>query len=60
MFFLFRVAFWTAVVAVFVPGASSGIGLAAGPQTLERFKTGVIQRLARVRADLNAGNMRAP
>jgi hypothetical protein len=60
MTFLLRAAFWTAVVSVFVPGASSGLDHAAGGQTLERVKSGVIQRLARVRADLNAGNMRVP
>jgi hypothetical protein len=60
MVFLIRAAFWTAVVALYVPGASSGIDDAAGLQALERFKADAIQRLARVRADLNAGNMRAP
>jgi hypothetical protein len=60
MIFLLRAAFWTAVVAVFVPGASPGAGHAAGLQTLERFKADAIQILARVRADLNVGDMRAP
>ena len=60
MIFLFRAVFWTAIVAAFVPGAFSGTGSAAGLQTLELLKVDAIQRLARVRADLNTRNMRAP
>jgi len=60
MIFLLRAVFWTAVVAMFVPGPSHGIGRAAGLQTLETWKTDAIQRLARVRAELNARDLRAP
>ena len=54
MVFILRAVFWTAVVSAFVPGAFDGTGNAAGLQTLERLKTEVIHRLARVRAELNA------
>jgi len=60
MIFLLRAVFWTAIVAVFVPGTSHGTGQAAGFQTLESLKTGAILTLARVRAELNERNLRVP
>ena len=58
MFFLLRAVFWTAIVAVFVPGASHGTGNIAGFQALETFKTDALLRLARVRTELNARDLR--
>jgi hypothetical protein len=58
MFFLLRAVFWTAVVVVFVPGATTGAGHEAQFQTLESFKTDAILTLARVRMELNAGDLR--
>ena len=60
MLFLLRAVFWTAVVVVFVPGATTGIGHTAQFQTLESFKTDAILTLARVRMELNARVLRAP
>jgi len=60
MIFILRAVFWTAVVLAFAPGPSSGTGYAAGLQTLESFKTDAVQRLARVRAELNERDVRAP
>ena len=42
MSFLLRAVFWTAVVVVFVPGASHGTGPAAGLPTLESLKADAI------------------
>ena len=60
MFFLFRVVFWTAAVALFVPGALHGARTMAGIQMLETLKADAIQSLARVRTELNARSFRAP
>jgi hypothetical protein len=60
MTFLLRAAFWTAVVAVLVPGPPHGAGHAAGRQAFETLKTDAILRLARVRAELNDRDSRAP
>jgi len=60
MIFLLRAMFWTAVVVMFVPGPSTGTGHAAVLQTLETLKTDAIQRLARVKAELNERDVRAP
>jgi hypothetical protein len=60
MTFLLRAVFWTAVVVMFVPGSPHGIGHAADLRTLETLKTDAIQRLARVRAELNDRDSRAP
>jgi hypothetical protein len=54
MTFLLRAVFWTAVVVVFVPGATAGVGQEAQFQTLESFKADAILTLARVRMELNA------
>jgi len=59
MSFLLRAVFWTAVVVVFVPGASHGTGPAAGLPTLESLKADAILTLARVRTELNARDLRA-
>jgi hypothetical protein len=60
MIFLLRAVFWTAVVMMFVPGAFNGTGHAAGLKTLQTFKADAIERLARVRAELNERDIRAP
>jgi hypothetical protein len=60
MIFLVRAAFWTLVVAMYVPGSVQGWDKAAGLQTLEWFKADVVHRLARVRAELHARDVRAP
>lgn len=60
MIFLLRAVFWTVVVAGSVPGPSLGTGHAAGLQMLETLKSAAILRLARVRAELNARDVRAP
>jgi hypothetical protein len=61
MIFLLRAAFWSAVVAVFAPDGTFH-GAERGPQwqTLESLKTDAIHSLARVRAELNARDLRAP
>ena len=63
MFFLLRAVFWTAAVALFVPGGSHGTGHTghtASIQILENLKVDAIHRLARVRTELNARGLRAP
>jgi hypothetical protein len=63
MTFLLRAVFWTAVVVMFVPGATLGTGQTGQNdqfQTLESLKADAILTLARVRMELNAGNLRAP
>lgn len=60
MTFLLRAVFWTAVVVVFVPGATLGTGQKDQFQTLESLKADAILTLARVRMELNARNSRAP
>ena len=60
MTFLLRAVFWTAVVVVFVPGATLGTGQNDRFQTLESLKADAILTLARVRMELNARNLRAP
>jgi hypothetical protein len=59
MIFLLRAVFWTAVVVVFVPGATLGTGHTGQFQTLESLKTDAILTLARVRMELNARDLRA-
>ena len=58
MTFLLRAVFWTAVVVVFVPGATTGVGQEAQFQTLESFKADAILTLARVRTELSARDTR--
>ena len=60
MTFLLRAVFWTAVVAVFVPGATLGTGQQNQFQTLESLKADAILTLARVRMELNARDLGAP
>jgi hypothetical protein len=59
MVFVMRAMFWTALVAVFVPGASHGTGKAEGLAMMEQWKTEALRTLARVRTELNAGDLRA-
>jgi hypothetical protein len=59
MTFLLRAVFWTAIVVVFVPGATRGTASTAQSQTLESLKTDAILTLARVRTELNARDFRA-
>jgi hypothetical protein len=59
MIFLLRAVFWTAIVAVFVPGASHRTAQAADLQILESLKADAILTLARIRMELNARDMRA-
>jgi hypothetical protein len=59
MTFLLRAVFWTAVVVVFVPGATASFGHETQIQTLENFKADAILTLARVRSELNARDLRA-
>jgi hypothetical protein len=59
MIFLLRAVFWTAVVAMFVPGMIHGTGRTADFQTLESLKTDALLTLARVRTELNARDLRA-
>jgi hypothetical protein len=59
MTFLLRAVFWTAVVIVFVPGATLGTGQKDQFQTLESLKADAILTLARVRMELNARTLRA-
>jgi hypothetical protein len=60
MFFLWRAVFWTTAVVLFVPGASHGTASTAGIQVLESLKADAIKRLARVRMELNARDLRVP
>ena len=60
MTFLLRAVFWTAVVVVFMPGATLGTGQKDQFQTLESLKADAILMHARVRMELNARNLRAP
>jgi hypothetical protein len=59
MVFILRAMFWTALVAVFMPGASHGIGKAEGLVLIEQWKTDALRTLARVRMELKAGDLRA-
>jgi len=58
MIFLLRAVFWTAVVVVFVPGATVGPGRNDQFQTLESLKADAILTLARVRMEMNARDLR--
>ena len=60
MIFLLRAMFWTAVVVMFVPGATAGTGEKNQFQALESLKADAILTLARVRMELNARDLRAP
>ena len=63
MIFLFRLAFWTVVVAVLAPSASygtSGAERVAGLETLQTLKSDTISTLARVRTELNKRHLQAP
>jgi hypothetical protein len=59
MVFLLRAVFWTAVVVVSMPGAMPGTAHAPHVQTLESLKADAIMRLAHVRMELNARDLRA-
>ena len=59
MGFLLRAVFWTAVVVVFVPGATHGTAHTAQFQMLESLKADAILTLARVRMELNTRDLRA-
>jgi hypothetical protein len=59
MVFVIRAMFWTALVAVFVPGASLGTDKTEGLAMMEQWKTDALRTLARVRLELKAGDLRA-
>jgi|RhiMetStandDraft_4_1073278.scaffolds.fasta_scaffold3754047_1 hypothetical protein len=59
MVFVMRAMFWTALVAVFVPGPSHGTDKAEGLAVMEQWKTDTLRTLARVRLELKAGDLRA-
>ena len=59
MIFVVRAMFWTALVAVFMPGASHGTGKAEGSVLMEQWKTDALRTLARVRMELKTGDLRA-